>query len=159
MVIPMRASSGIGDARVSVPVAPGSPARRAPPAGRRPRAGGQPEHRADRVADELLDRAAVPLDGLAHRGEVAVEQRPQHLRVVPFAKRLSIPTRSQNSAVTILRVSGAVAVAPSGVAQPMQNEASAGFARPHDGQVSIRRPLSHAPGIQGPQRSGSREPR
>ena len=48
---------------------------------------GHPEHRAHRVADELLDAAAVPLDRLPRLGEVPLEQGTQHLRVVALAER------------------------------------------------------------------------
>ena len=45
------------------------------------------EHGHDRVADELLDGAAVPLQDLPHRGEVARHERPHHLGVEPLAER------------------------------------------------------------------------
>ena len=46
-----------------------------------------PEDRHHGVADELLDRAAVPLDDRLHPLEVVREQRPQPLRVKRLAER------------------------------------------------------------------------
>ena len=46
-----------------------------------------PEHRHHRVADELLNRAAVPLDDRFHPVEVACQQRPQPLRIEGLAER------------------------------------------------------------------------
>jgi len=45
------------------------------------------EDRRDRVSDELFDPAPVALDGRAHLGEVALEERAEHLRVVLLAQR------------------------------------------------------------------------
>jgi hypothetical protein len=47
----------------------------------------QAEDRHDGVADELLDRAAVPLEGRAHRLVPPREHAAQRLRVEPLAKR------------------------------------------------------------------------
>ena len=47
----------------------------------------QAEHRDDRVADDLLDRAAVRLEHRAHDVEVAVQDLAQRLRVEPLAER------------------------------------------------------------------------
>ena len=44
------------------------------------------EHRHHRVADELLDRAAVPLERLAHRAVPARHQAAQRLGVEPLAE-------------------------------------------------------------------------
>ena len=46
--------------------------------------GRHPEHADDRVADELLDRPAMPLDRRAHRPEVAAQYASQDLRVRPL---------------------------------------------------------------------------
>ena len=46
-----------------------------------------PEHGHHRVADELLDRAAVPLDDRLHPLEVARQQSAQRLRIRPLAQR------------------------------------------------------------------------
>jgi hypothetical protein len=48
---------------------------------------GQPEDGHHRVADELLDGAAVPLDSLAHPCVVGRHHAAQHLRVEPVAER------------------------------------------------------------------------
>ena len=47
---------------------------------------GHAEHRHHRVADELLDRAAVRLDDSLHPLEVPREQRPQRLRIRRLAQ-------------------------------------------------------------------------
>ncbi len=44
------------------------------------------EHGHDRIADELLDHAAVPIDDGAHRVEVARHHPPERLRVELFAE-------------------------------------------------------------------------
>ena len=65
-----------------------------------------PEDRHHRVADELLDRAAVPLDRRTHRVEVArvtIRSRSGSRRS-PIAVE---PTMSLNTIVTVLRVSAA----------------------------------------------------
>src|SRR6266511_4085768 len=41
-----------------------------------------PEHRHDRVADELLDRAAMLFEDLAQRAEGAAERRTHYFRIV-----------------------------------------------------------------------------
>src|SRR6266446_563305 len=46
-----------------------------------------PEHGHDRVADELLDGAAVVLQDPAHLVEVALEHAPQQFRIDLFAER------------------------------------------------------------------------
>ena len=43
--------------------------------------------RHDRVADELLDGAAVPLDDRPGEGEVGIEERPRLLRVADLGRR------------------------------------------------------------------------
>ena len=68
------------------------------------------EHGHHRVADELLDRAAVALDDRLHPLEVAGEQRPQRLRVGRLAERRRAVT-SQKRTVTILRCSDVLATA------------------------------------------------
>ena len=47
----------------------------------------QPEDRHHRVADELLNGAAVPLHGRAHAGVVCRHHASEHLRVEPIAER------------------------------------------------------------------------
>jgi hypothetical protein len=47
----------------------------------------QPEHRHDRVADELLDPTAVLLDGIAGNGEEPAEERPDVLGIERLAER------------------------------------------------------------------------
>src|SRR6185369_15967723 len=47
---------------------------------------GYPEDRDHRVADELLDRAAVALEDLAHRLEEAAHDRPQRFGVQALAE-------------------------------------------------------------------------
>ena len=49
--------------------------------------GREPEDRHHRVADELLDDAAVALDDRLHALEVAREQRAERLRVDRLAER------------------------------------------------------------------------
>jgi hypothetical protein len=44
------------------------------------------EHRHNRIADELLDRAAVPLDDRLHPLEIPGEERPQRFGVEPLAE-------------------------------------------------------------------------
>ncbi len=48
---------------------------------------GRSERSHDRVADELLYRATVTLDGVAHRLVVARHQPPERLRVETLAER------------------------------------------------------------------------
>jgi hypothetical protein len=48
--------------------------------------GGEAEHRDDRVPDELLHLSPVTLHRSAHLVEVAPEDRPQDLRIVPLAE-------------------------------------------------------------------------
>ena len=55
-----------------------------------------------RVADELLDRAAVPLEDRAEICEVAAHARPERLGIGGLAER-GRPTRSQKSTVTTFR--------------------------------------------------------
>ena len=62
----------------------------------------QAEDAHHRVADELLHPTAVALDSRAHLGEVALQDRSQHLGVVRLPDVVE-PTRSQNTAVTVLR--------------------------------------------------------
>ena len=45
------------------------------------------EHGHDRVADELLDRAAVPFERCLHRVEVTPHHTPERLRIEPFTER------------------------------------------------------------------------
>jgi hypothetical protein len=45
------------------------------------------EQRHDRIADELLDRAAVRLDDPLHPLEVPREERTQSLRITRLAER------------------------------------------------------------------------
>ena len=45
------------------------------------------EHRHDRVADELLHATAVTLHGRTHRLEVALQERPEDLRIMPLGER------------------------------------------------------------------------
>jgi hypothetical protein len=61
-----------------------------------------------------------------------------------------MPTRSQKSAVTVLRTSRALAVAPRAVPQPMQKDASAGLVLPQAGHVSMEESLQPAPLPFGP---------
>jgi hypothetical protein len=92
-----------------------------------------PDHR---VPDELLHHPAVALDLSPGHREVGSE----HLVHVFWVRRLrggGEPIRSQNSEVTTLRSSATGrAEAPSGVAHSMQNDASAGFSVPQEGQMS-----------------------
>jgi hypothetical protein len=81
---PMRVSIGGRPARVQLVGDPSlTPAPRAPRAPRRGR-GRRRERRAedrhDRVADELVDHAALRQHRLAHAREVVVEERDQLLR-------------------------------------------------------------------------------
>jgi hypothetical protein len=64
-----------------------------------------PEDRHDRVADELLQRAAVLGDDLARDLVVTAEDGANVLRVAPFAKGGRAVT-SANSTVTTRRSSG-----------------------------------------------------
>jgi hypothetical protein len=57
------------------------------------------------VADELLDRALVPLDDRLHALEVAREQPAQSLGSTDSPSSVE-PVRSQNSTVTVLRCTG-----------------------------------------------------
>ena len=78
-----------------------------------------------RVADEFLHPAPVALGGRAHLGEVALQDRAQQFGVVALS-RLVDPTRSQNSAVTVLRVSDGATEA-SAPAHSSQNFAPSRF--------------------------------
>ena len=69
------------------------------------------EHGHDRVADELLDRAAVSLELLAHAREIRREQGAHVLGIELLGSRVE-PTRSrQNTMLTTLRSSRAGAAA------------------------------------------------
>ena len=82
----------------------------------------------DRVADELLDDAAVELDLRAGHREVGGRASGRRPRDRPSPIVAVKPTRSQNSAVTTLRSSATGETAdPSGVAHSMQNFAASGF--------------------------------
>ena len=65
----------------------------------------QAENSGDRVPDELLDPSAVALDRRPHLIEVAREDGTEHLWVVLLSQGGRDPTRSQKSAVMILRTS------------------------------------------------------
>ena len=97
-----------------------------------------------RVADELLDRAAVALDDRPHPLEVAGEQRPQRLRVERSPSAVE-PVTSQKSTVTVLRCSRAGA-AVSAAPQKGQNRNSPGSSLPagRAGRhvIESKRPLS-----------------
>ncbi len=69
--------------------------------------GGHAEDGHHGVADELLDHAAVALDGRLHPLEVAGEQRAHRLGVDVSPSAVE-PTTSQNSTVTTLRCTSAV---------------------------------------------------
>ena len=88
-------SSAAGRARGSRP----PPAR---PAARRPRAPGHAEHGQDRVADELLHGAAVPLDAGRAGGEVPSGAAHGRLGIEPF-DQADESTSSAKRTVTVLR--------------------------------------------------------
>ena len=58
---------------------------------------GDPEHRHERVADHLLDRAAVALDRLADRGVEPRHHAPHHLGVGALARARSIRRRRRRA--------------------------------------------------------------
>jgi len=94
----------------------------------------------DRVADELLDRAAVAFDLLAQARVVGADARADVLNGSALSERAVNPTRSQKRTVTTLRSSserfGSVSI--SGAVQKPQNSKPAGFSLPQLGQVAIR---------------------
>ena len=63
---------------------------------------GDAEDRHDRVADELLDRPAVPLEHGARHLEVARHHPLEDFRIEPFPSGVESAT-SQNRTVTVLR--------------------------------------------------------
>ena len=102
-------------------------------------ADGRAEDGHDRVADELLDRAAVALDLLPQARVVRADAGADVLRV-SCSEAAVKPTRSQKSTVTTLRSSSAAArgCSVSGAAQKGQNGNSPGSSLPQEGQIGTR---------------------
>src|SRR5207247_6181086 len=72
----------------------------------------QPEHRHDRVADDLLDRPAVRLEDRAHDREVAVQDLAQRLRVEPLAEgRRALPVGGDDGDLAMDLAAGLVLAA------------------------------------------------
>ena len=90
---------------------------------------GDPEHRHHRVADELLDGAAVPLEHRARGVVVAVHQRAQRLRVGALAdrRRAGQVAEQHRDDLPHLARRRRRERAP----QPGQNPNSSGLSRPH----------------------------
>ena len=94
----------------------------------------------DRVADELLDDAAVRLDDRADHREVACHHRPDRLGVERLAE-LGRPAASMNTMVASLRVAPLRADAEetaSAVPHSAQNRARSGFSVPQVGHGVMR---------------------
>ena len=96
------------------------------------------EDRHHRIADELLDRAAVALDDLLHLLEVAGQERPQRLRVEPLAQRgragdVAEQHRHRLALLALRRG------ADNGAAQNGQNGNSPGSSLPQAGHEAIAR--------------------
>ena len=90
----------------------------------------QPEHRDDRVADDLLDRAAMRLEHGAHDVEVAVQDLAQRLRIEPLAERRGALEVRRDEVMT-RRTSPAASSWSSGEAHMPHSRASTGFVAPH----------------------------
>ena len=134
-----------GVRRRSAPARRARAARRAsrPPPGtrgaRRPR---EPDRHAEdrhhRVADELLDRAAVSFDDPLHPLEVAGQQRAQRLRVVASPSAVE-PVRSQKRTVTVLRCSRSAGAGARAPPQLAQRGKPSGVSRPQLAQIGTCR--------------------
>ena len=92
------------------------------------------EHGHHAVAEELLDRAAMLLDRLAHLLEVGRHDLAQRLGVDRLAQRGRSP-RSQKTIVTVLRTSVEDFVSGKAVPQWPQNRNDSALTSPHIGQT------------------------
>ena len=89
------------------------------------------------VADELLDRAAVPLDRGARDVEVARHQRAQRLGVEPLAERGragDVAEEHGHDLPLLARPAPTASAAP----QTSQKRAPARFSAPQTGQITAR---------------------
>ena len=84
------------------------------------------EHGHDRVADELLDRAAVALERRLHRAEVARHHPPQRLGIEPLSERGRAGDVREDDRHHLPRL---------GVASPAVELLTAGVAEPRVGVV------------------------
>lgn len=116
---------------------------------------GSAEDGHDGIADELLDRSAVALDHLAHRGEVAAHDVPQRLRVHLLVKRRGGLT-SENRVVTVRRDSTPPpSPAPgSGAPQKPQSRKRSGFCSPQRSHVTMRGSVAGSDGARKVARVG-----
>ena len=124
----------------------GSPRPPRPPGARRRRAGiGQPEDRDDRVADDLLDRAAMRLEDGPHLIEIEGQDLAQGLGIEALAERrraLQVGVDDRRDAPDL---AGPGVSLPSGVPHdPAAADIAPGISAPQLGQIvaSMRRSLA-----------------
>ena len=95
-----------------------------------------PEDGDDRVADELLDGAAVTLERCLHRVEVPPHDASERLLVESLPERSGVGDIGEDDRDNPSSVGGARGV--SGAPHASQNRASASLARPHEPQTMLR---------------------
>jgi hypothetical protein len=100
-----------------------------------------PKQGDDRVADELLDVAAVPLECRGHGAEVAVHHLPHGLGVELLAE-LRRPGHVRENTVTTRRDAATSSSRRTGAPQAGQNLARAGSGSPHLAHVASTRAAS-----------------